>query len=254
MAVKLTNRLHFTIIILLLFTGLAQADFESQVIDLVNAERAAHGLKSLSYDSDLAAAALLHSQDMGSRDYFSHDSLDGTKFYERILDEGYNYNLCGENIAAGASTPEDVVDTWMNSPGHRANILNPDYCDIGVGYALSPGSSYNHYWTQDFGRRSGVTQCPGAVVPPPANNPGVSDGSGGCFIDSTEFDTSRSVLKFFGLIIAGIAFLNIVCRKNVDILCYKCYYDCRIHIEALKKLVGTQNDPSSSKAYSTRRI
>ena len=199
-------RFHLTIIILIIFTGLARADFESRVIDLVNAERAAHGLKSLSYDPDLAAAARLHSQDMGIRDYFSHDSLDGTKFYERIIDEGYTYNLCGENIAAGSATPEDVVDVWMNSPGHRANILNPDFCDIGVGYALTSGSTYYHYWTQDFGRRSGVTQCPDAVVPPPANNPGGSDNSGGCFIDSSGFVVRRSVLRISGLIFVGIIF------------------------------------------------
>ena len=103
------------LIILLLFTGLARADFESVVIELVNAERQDRGIKPLSYDADLAAAARLHSQDMGDQDYFSHDSLDGAQFYDRIIDEGYDYNLCGENIATGQSGPEYVVDTWMNT-------------------------------------------------------------------------------------------------------------------------------------------
>jgi len=170
MAIQKMKTVFHYLIILLLFTGLARADFESEVIELVNAERQDLGINPLSYDADLAVAARLHSQDMGNQDYFSHDSLDGTKFYERIIDEGYDYNLCGENIAAGQSTPEDVVDTWMNSPGHRANILNPDFCDIGVGYASVAGSTYNHHWTQDFGRKSGVTQCPDVAIPPPDSN------------------------------------------------------------------------------------
>jgi hypothetical protein len=135
------------------------ADFESDVIDLVNVERQAEGLHPLAYDAQLTTAARLHSQDMAQRNYFDHDSLDGTKFYERILDAGYEYSTCGENIAAGYSSPEAVVDAWMNSSGHRANILNSSFCDIGVGYVNVPGSAYQYYWTQDFGRKLGVGAC-----------------------------------------------------------------------------------------------
>ena len=145
---------------LLLFCGQVYADFESEVIDLVNVERDAEGLPPLSTDADLASAARGHSEDMGLQNYFSHTGLDGRTPCERMSDAGYSWNYCGENIAAGQPTPEDVIDTWMASPGHRANILNPNYCDIGVGYAYVASSTYGHYWTQNFGRRSGVSSCP----------------------------------------------------------------------------------------------
>ena len=144
----------------LLLCGQVYADFESEVIDLVNVERAAEGLPPLSYDASLAAAARDHSEDMGLQNYFSHTSLDGRTVPDRIEDAGYFWNTYGENIAAGQPTPEDVIDSWMSSSGHRANILNPNFCDIGVGYAYVASSTYRHYWTQDFGRRSGVSACP----------------------------------------------------------------------------------------------
>jgi len=147
-----------------LLGGLADADFESEVIDLVNVERAAAGLAPLSYDADLADAARGHSEDMGWQDYFSHTSLDGRTAGDRIEDAGYTWNAYGENIAAGQPTPEDVIDGWMSSPGHRANILEPNFCDIGVGYAYVAASTYRHYWTQDFGRQSGVSSCPQTVT------------------------------------------------------------------------------------------
>jgi len=140
------------------------ADFESDVIDLVNVEREARGLHPLAYDYSLAAAARDHSEDMGVQDYFSHTSLDGRTVGDRITGAGYSYNTYGENIAAGQSTPEVVIDSWMSSSGHRANILNPNFCDIGVGYAYVADSTYHHYWTQDFGRKSGVSSCPGIAT------------------------------------------------------------------------------------------
>jgi hypothetical protein len=140
--------------------GQVYADFESEVLDLVNLERAAEGLAPLSYDARLAAAARGHSEDMGLQDYFSHTSLDGRTVSDRISDAGYTWNFIGENIAAGQPTPEAVIDSWMSSSGHRANILNPNFCDIGVGYAYVAASTYRHYWTQDFGRQSGVSSCP----------------------------------------------------------------------------------------------
>ena len=136
------------------------ADVEDDVIDLVNTERAAVGLHPLNYDARLATAARDHSEDMGWQDYFSHTSLDDRSPADRVMAAGYSYNRLGENIAAGQPTPESVVDAWMSSPGHRANILNPDFCDIGVGYAYVADSTYGHYWTQDFGRQSGVSSCP----------------------------------------------------------------------------------------------
>jgi len=144
--------------------GYVYGDFESDVIDLVNVEREARGLHPLVYDFSLAAAARDHSEDMGVQDYFSHTSLDGRTVGDRITAAGYAYNTYGENIAAGQSTPEVVLDGWMSSSGHRANILNPNFCDIGVGYAYVADSTYRHYWTQDFGRKSGISSCPGIAT------------------------------------------------------------------------------------------
>ena len=196
---------------LLLFVGVARADFESEVIDLVNAEREACNcdLHPLNYNQELTVAARRHSQDMGDRNYFSHTTPkpEEIKFNERITDAGYNYQTCGENIAAGYATPAAVVDGWMDSDGHRANILDPDYCDIGVGYAAVNGSDFYHYWTQDFGRRAGVTQCPVPVaVPPATKTPVLSEMSdtggsgGGCFIGSSfaSGKIGAFVKNFFG--------------------------------------------------------
>ena len=147
-----------------LFSAIVHADFESEVLDRVNDERAAEGLGPLRYDASLTAAARDHSQDMGLNDYFDHTSQDGRSPGNRITAAGYSWNTYGENIAAGYATPAAVVSGWMNSPGHRANILNSNFCDLGVGYAHVPSSTYGHYWTQDFGRKSGVSSCPEAAT------------------------------------------------------------------------------------------
>ncbi len=147
-----------------LLGGYVYGDFESDVIDLVNVEREARGLHPLAYDYSLAAAARDHSEDMGVQDYFSHTSLDGRTVGDRLTEAGYSYNTYGENIAAGQPTPEVVIDSWMSSSGHRANILNPNFCDIGVGYVYVADSTYHYYWTQDFGRKSGVSSCPGTAT------------------------------------------------------------------------------------------
>ena len=123
--------------------------FESEVFKLVNQERRKAGLDLLSNDTRLASSARKHSKDMAQQNFFSHTSLDGRTPGDRIKAEGYSGFTYGENIAAGFSTPESVMEVWMNSPGHRANILNPDFCDIGVGYA--EGGNFRHYWTQNFG-------------------------------------------------------------------------------------------------------
>lgn len=130
------------------------SQFALQVIDLANQERQNAGCAPLTVDNRLMAAAQAHSEDMALNDFFSHTSLDGTEFWERILAQGYNFSIAGENIAAGYPTPQDVMDGWMNSQGHRDNILNCGYQDIGVGYyylANDTGSvNYYHYWTMNL--------------------------------------------------------------------------------------------------------
>ncbi len=127
------------------------AEFEARVIALINNERAKAGLPALNSQSQLTAAAELHSADMACNNYFSHTGRDGSNFSDRARRQGYNMSYGGENIAAGYGSPEDVVKGWMNSPGHRANILGENYVDVGVGYAYSASSSYGSYWTAVFG-------------------------------------------------------------------------------------------------------
>ncbi len=126
-----------------------------KVVELTNLERAKAGLPSLTPNNQLVNAAQNHSSNMLQDDFFDHTAPDGSSVSNRAKDSGYEYLLVGENIAAGQTTAEEVVQGWMNSPGHRANILNPNYTEIGVGYEYAPNDSgsvnYNHYWTQVFG-------------------------------------------------------------------------------------------------------
>lgn len=123
--------------------------YEKQVLTLVNQERAKQGLSALSWSDELANVARAHSKDMATRNFFSHTNPDGKSPFDRIKAAGISYRTAGENIAAGQRTPQEVVNAWMNSEGHRANILNKNYTKLGVGY-VSGGGSYSTYWTQCF--------------------------------------------------------------------------------------------------------
>jgi uncharacterized protein YkwD len=125
------------------------ADLAAQVVALTNDERARHGCSALRVDDRLTAAAQGHSEDMAERNYFSHDSPEGDGPGERARAEGYPW-WSGENIARGYRSAQQVVDGWMDSDGHRRNILNCESVAIGVGVA---DSSRGLYWTQMFGRR-----------------------------------------------------------------------------------------------------
>ncbi|MFB7052177.1 CAP domain-containing protein [Streptomyces vinaceus] len=118
----------------------------AEVVALVNQERAKVGCSALTVNPELTAAALNHSQDMASHSTMSHTGSDGSDPGERITRSGFNWMTYGENVAYGYSTPEQVMTGWMNSPGHRENILNCAFKEIGVGLAQP-----NSYWTQDFG-------------------------------------------------------------------------------------------------------
>lgn len=122
---------------------------EAAVFAMVNAERAKAGCQPLQADKRLITSARGHSQDMASRNYFSHNTPEGRNPFQRMADAGYPRSA-GENIAAGQRTPQAVMNSWMNSAGHRANILNCGYKAIGVGVAN--GGSFGIYWTQNFGR------------------------------------------------------------------------------------------------------
>jgi uncharacterized protein YkwD len=106
----------------------------------------------LSMNENLRAAARGHSQDMATRNYFSHTSLDGRTYLQRMRDAGYNGpGPHGENIAGGYGSAAATVSGWMSSAGHCQNIMNGSYHVAGVGYAHGAGSAYGNYWTMNFG-------------------------------------------------------------------------------------------------------
>lgn len=120
-----------------------KSKFATEVITLVNQERAKQGLKALTGDSALNNMALAKAKDMNDAKYFSHTSPTYGSPFDMMKKFGISYRYAGENIAMGQKTPAEVVKAWMNSEGHRANILNANYTLIGVGY-------YNGYWAQEF--------------------------------------------------------------------------------------------------------
>jgi uncharacterized protein YkwD len=143
-------------------SGSGATALEDEVLALTNARRAAGAscggtsfppAPPLRMDETLRAVARAHSEDMGARRYFSHNSMDGRTPFQRMMAAGYNASPMGENIAAGNGTAAATVTQWMNSPGHCQNIMNPGFRALGVGYASVPGSPYRHYWTQNFGGR-----------------------------------------------------------------------------------------------------
>ncbi len=123
-------------------------EFMSEVVRLCNVERAAEGLAALTLDPTLTKAAMTRAAETVT--LFDHTRPDGTLFYTVLSEVGFQYRAVGENIAAGQTTPAGVVSSWMNSPGHRANILNESFNKIGVGYVCAPGDAYYHYWVQIF--------------------------------------------------------------------------------------------------------
>ena len=120
-------------------------NYEKEVVRLVNEIRAENGLQALTYDWELSRVARYKSQDMKDNKYFSHTSPTYGSPFQMIKNFGITYRSAGENIAKGYATPQAVVNGWMNSSGHRANILNASFNRIGVGYVAS-----GNYWTQMF--------------------------------------------------------------------------------------------------------
>ena len=123
----------------------AVTSFESEVVRLVNEIRAQNGLKPLTANWELSRVARYKCQDMRDQGYFSHTSPTYGTPFQMIKAFGLSFRIAGENIAKGYATPQAVVNGWMNSSGHRANILNASYTQIGVGYVAQ-----GHYWTQMF--------------------------------------------------------------------------------------------------------
>ena len=121
------------------------------VLDLVNQIRVENGVAPLQLDLRLAASAQGHSEDMTANNFMSHTGSDGSNPGQRMTAAGYPWSGWSENVAAGQTSPESVVNAWMNSSGHRANILRASSEHVGIGYDFSSGTTYGHYWTMNFG-------------------------------------------------------------------------------------------------------
>ncbi|MFP7298769.1 CAP domain-containing protein [Neobacillus niacini] len=126
-------------------TTSALSAYEQKVVDLTNQERAKNGLPALKVDLTLSKMAREKSRDMSANGYFSHTSPTYGSPFDMMKKYGITYRYAGENIAMGQRTPEEVVKAWMNSEGHKKNILSPNFTHIGVGYV-----SQGNYWTQEF--------------------------------------------------------------------------------------------------------
>ncbi len=123
-------------------------NYEQKVVELVNIERQKNGLSALTLDSKISNVARTKSKDMAANNYFAHQSPTYGSAGSMLKQFGVNWSAWGENIASGQRTPEAVVSAWMNSEGHRANILSSNFSKIGVGYATN--SNGTPYWTQMF--------------------------------------------------------------------------------------------------------
>ena len=129
--------------------------FDLRILELVNIERTKRELDPLSIDSQLDQAANFHNDEMVRADIMSHQLPGEADLGERVSATGYSWTRVAENIAAGYTTPEAVVEGWMNSPGHKENILNPEFIHIGIGYEYAADENnafddYDVYWTQVF--------------------------------------------------------------------------------------------------------
>lgn len=140
--------------------GLSGAEAGQRVLDLVNQARATprhcgnrafNAAPPVRWNKSLAEASRLHAEDMARHNYFSHSSRDGSNPAQRVERAGYNYRSTGENIAAGQAQPEDAVASWIKSPGHCANLMNPAFSEMGAAFAVDSRSEMGVYWTQAFG-------------------------------------------------------------------------------------------------------
>ena len=124
------------------------ANWAREVLKLTNDERVMRGLNPLKWNDELAALAMMHCEDMINRSFFAHNNPDGLTPFDRMKNAGISYYAAGENIAAGQYSPKAAVEAWMNSEGHRENILNPDFKCLGV--SVVKGGKYGIYWAQEF--------------------------------------------------------------------------------------------------------
>ena len=126
------------------------SEFANRVLELVNIERANAGVAPLVLDEALCNAANMRAIEMDRTGEFSHTRPGGRECFTVVDYCNIGYMMCGENIAAGQPTPEEVMNSWLGSAGHKANILSPEYTKMGLGYSTGGGGAYGHYWAQEF--------------------------------------------------------------------------------------------------------
>ena len=128
------------------------------ILKQVNLKRAINGVGRLTPNRRLTAAAQKHAEQMARRDFVDHRSPGGRSLRDRIATEGYSWRVIAENLSAGQSSPESTVESWMTSPGHRENMLNSEYLEVGMGYAVPSKEGkrprYSNYWVVVFGAQS----------------------------------------------------------------------------------------------------
>lgn len=129
----------------------SSSSIQAQMLSAVNAERAKVGVAALCTNAKLQSAAQGHSNDMAAKNYMSHKGSDGSKPSKRITNAGYTWTAVAENVAAGQADVTAVMKSWMNSEGHRKNLLNAKYTQFGMGHAYGSTTTYKNYWTQNFG-------------------------------------------------------------------------------------------------------
>ena len=135
-------------------TASASVADEVRVVELVNEQRAAHGLPPMAINGTLGSAAQGYAEYMAEANFFAHRGLDGSTLVTRAEAAGYRaWSFLGENLAAGQPTPERVVAAWMKSPTHRANVLSSEAAEIGIGKAYNPAAKYRVYWAMEIGTR-----------------------------------------------------------------------------------------------------
>jgi len=149
----------------------AQDSEEQAFLTIINNYRTQNGLGALSLNTQLNNSAEWMSGDMAANNYFSHTDSLGRDPFQRMAAFGYTYNTWkGENLAAGADTAQAAFNLWKNSPGHNANMLNPNFKVMGIARVYGAGTTYGWYWTNDFGGQ-GSAPPPADPTPPPPPPP-----------------------------------------------------------------------------------
>jgi hypothetical protein len=150
---------------------------DDEVVLRCNQIRESAGLAPLARNRTLDLAAQLHAEDMAQGNFMSHYGSNGSNPAVRIRAAGYPWITWAENVAVGYPTAAAVVNAWMNSPGHRHNILNPNVREIGIGLAQMPGTQWRTFWVQDFGTRRGAVTAPSPVSEETGSTPVIEESS-----------------------------------------------------------------------------